>query len=118
MGGDRTSEGLGNLINLVPEFLMDPDAHPVNFLTSRRVLRKKLTTLEAQLRIFWNPFSQSPQHSVVCFRVVVSLKLDSFGIGRLYKPYNERLFLRRSRKRARVDFHHLENPRRHPKMHV
>ena len=90
IGCDRTSDQVGNRINLVPiiELLVYPDAHPVGFLVSRRVLRKKLTAFEAQLKIFWNPFSQSPQHGVVCFCVVFSVKFDSFDIGRLYKPYS------------------------------
>jgi hypothetical protein len=90
IGCDRTSDRVGNRISFVPiiELLMHPDAHPVDFLATRRVLRKKLTTFEAQPKIFWNPLSQSPQHSVVCFCVVFSMKLDSFEIGRLYKPYS------------------------------
>ena len=88
IGCDRTSDRARNCINLAPivELLMYPDAHPVDFFISRRVLRKVLTTFEAQLKIFWNPISQSPQHSVVCFCVVVFMELDSFEIGRLYKP--------------------------------
>ena len=88
IGCDRTSDRVGNRFNLVPiiELLMYPDAHPVDFLIGRRVLRKILTTFEAQLKIFWNPFPQPPQHCVVCFCVVFSMKLDSFEIGRLYKP--------------------------------
>ena len=89
IGCDRTSDRVGTRINLVPtiELLMCPDAHPVDFLVSRRILRKILTTFEAQLKIFWNPFPQSPQHIVVYFCVVFSMKLDSFEIGRLYKLY-------------------------------
>jgi len=90
IGCDRTSDRVGNRINLVPiiELLVYPDAHPVDLLVSRCVFRKKLTTLEAQLKVLWNPFSQSPQHSVVCFCVVFSMKLDRFEIGRLYKPHS------------------------------
>jgi hypothetical protein len=103
IGCHRTSGYFGIRI-VQSEFLMYPDAHPIGFLESRRILRKKLTTSEAQLKIFWHPFAQLPQRKVVRYCLVFRIKLSSFDINHLCKLHSQQLFLIQSRKRAREDF--------------